>query len=169
MVWLDDDDWNRVERSIPVACVDVLPVRFGGAGVVEVGLIRRATPHQGQRWCLVGGRVRRGESLAQSAVRELTTALDLPRPVDVTAFEGQAPLIAQYLPDAVAPGLHDPRKHAIAMTFTAEVPTVLGVRGDEATSFRWFAPEELDASVVGFGQQVLLPELVLAASERHGT
>src|SRR4051812_20812983 len=30
--WLSDEDWRRVQRSVPVVCADVLPVReVGGA------------------------------------------------------------------------------------------------------------------------------------------
>ena len=52
--------WDRVRAAVPIACVDVLPVKRDAAGsVVAVGLIRRT---MGDRsvWCHLGGRVLRG-------------------------------------------------------------------------------------------------------------
>ena len=39
--WLDEATWEAVQRTVPITCVDLLPLRGGGA---EVALVLRATP-----------------------------------------------------------------------------------------------------------------------------
>jgi len=47
--WIPDDLWRTIQRSIPIVCVDAIPVRLtikpdGRQTVTSVGLIRRAVP-----------------------------------------------------------------------------------------------------------------------------
>src|SRR5438309_1951881 len=73
---LPDSEWKFVRDSVPIACVDVLPLRRDlSRNDRELGLIYRETPHQGRRWCLVGGRMFRNESLAEAAARQLRDTL----------------------------------------------------------------------------------------------
>jgi hypothetical protein len=71
--WLDAADWKWAQDTLPIACADVVPVRMGSDGrtIQKIGLIYRDTPHQGKRWCIVGGRMWRNESLAETASRQL--------------------------------------------------------------------------------------------------
>ncbi|MEO7002122.1 MAG: DUF4916 domain-containing protein, partial [Ktedonobacterales bacterium] len=70
--WLELTEWERIQKCVPIICVDILPVRFARQRQqrpLALGLIRRDTPHQGQRWCLIGGRVLYGESLGDAIER----------------------------------------------------------------------------------------------------
>jgi len=56
--WHEPEQWRRVQKILPIACVDVLllhPTPQTARRVEALGLILRDTPHQGRRWCLVRG------------------------------------------------------------------------------------------------------------------
>ncbi len=68
--WLSDEDYARVQDSVPIACSDALLWREGNRGL-EYGLILRNAPHGGQVWCLIGGRIRHGEDPVRAIDRHL--------------------------------------------------------------------------------------------------
>jgi ADP-ribose pyrophosphatase YjhB (NUDIX family) len=144
--WLPEDDWQRIQDSVPVACVDVLIWRpHMASGGREVGLILRDTPHEGQRWCLVGGRLLLDECLVDAVRRQVWDTLAT-EPVEVAP---QPLHVAEYARES-RQGPHDPRKHAIGMTWAVQLSGTPAARG-EGRDFRWFAQEDLP--VLGFGQQ----------------
>lgn len=155
--WLSPADWKLIQMSIPVVCVDVLPVRFSPNSrndLRSVGLIFRKTP-QGRKWCLIGGRLLYGESLSEAIRRQVREALG--REVKVYIRPDQQPLfIAQYSPRGRAPFALDPRQHSIALTYALEMkgtPTP----GGEAILFKWFEIANIPRSKqFGFGQDAVL-------------
>lgn len=155
--WLSDTEWEHAQRQLPIVCVDVLPVRAEGAP--EVGLILRQTPHQGLAWCLVGGRLRMGEGVADAARRELRSALGVQNAGPV----GRPDLVVEYQRRAVGPGPHDPRKHAIGLTFVVPLRVVTTAQG-EAQDFRWYDVHNLPD--MGFGQEAVIADLTDLVLER---
>jgi ADP-ribose pyrophosphatase YjhB (NUDIX family) len=150
--WLPEEEWRKIQRCLPILCVEVLPVRRAGGAVSEIGLILRDTPHEGVRWCLLGGRLRYGEPLAGAVGREIREALG------GVGFawdgDGEPLAVAQYLPTPQAGGLHDPRQHAVSLVHAVALSGPPSPQG-EARDFRWFAPARLPEAI-GFGQQALL-------------
>jgi ADP-ribose pyrophosphatase YjhB (NUDIX family) len=149
--WLSDEAWKQIQASVPVACIDVLPLRVAGGAVREIGLIHRDTPHQGRRWCLVGGRLLRNESLAEAVGRQLRETLGsgvrFALPVDA-----QPAYVAQYFTSNRPDGPLDPRQHAIGMTFAVAIEGEPRPAG-EAHAFQWFATAALPpADAWGFEQ-----------------
>lgn len=135
---LSDDEWEWACERLPIACVDVLPVRRDGFGyVTQVGLIRRDFVGRGERWCHVGGRVLIEESLTEAAERHLFEALVSSAAVTVP---GEPYMVNQYFRTVRAGMGYDPRKHAVATCFLVEFPSSAKVshQGREATDFRWF-------------------------------
>ncbi len=151
--WLDEHDFALVQRSVPVVCVDVLPWRPGEEGR-ELCLIERETPDEGLRWCLVGGRVRVDERLEDAVRREVRDALGL----DVQDVPDQPDLVAQYARRS-GPGPHDPRKHAVALTWLLRIQDE-PVPGGEALAARWFPERALPE--MGFGQHLVAGRLLSA-------
>jgi ADP-ribose pyrophosphatase YjhB (NUDIX family) len=150
--------WRRVQETVPILCVDVVPVSTG-AGATHVGLIRRPTPHQGVRWCLIGGRVLRDEPLATAVRRHLLDTLGadirvaLPRPCEPV-------LTTEYFTMPARQTLHDPRKHAIGLVYVATISGRVRA-GGEAHEYRWFPIADLPAaSAFGFGQGKVLRALL---------
>jgi ADP-ribose pyrophosphatase YjhB (NUDIX family) len=159
--WLDAADWKWVQDTVPVACVDVLPLQLAtdGRTIARVGMIYRDTPHQGRRWCLVGGRMWRNESLVEAATRQIRETLGTVVRFHITP-EAQPHYVAQYFTSQRNIGLLDPRQHAVAMVFAVPIEGEI-VAGGEAAEFAWFAPDALPpADRCGFGQDRVAHECI---------
>ncbi len=155
--WLPEDDWAWIQRRVPIACVDVLALRFDLASLQpqSVGLILRDVPDAGRRWCLMGGRIRYGEAILDALARHVHDTLG--ERVRFATTSGDQPIyVAQYAPDA-RPGFGlDPRRHAIALTFAITLEGEVKPQG-EAFEFRWFAADSPPtASAFGFGQDAVV-------------
>jgi len=155
--WLPEEEWRKVQRCLPIVCVDVLPIRRQATEIQEIGLILRETPHQGRRWCLIGGRLQYNELLTEGVARELREALG--DGFSYSLVGGDEPLtIAQYLPTLGKGELYDPRQHALGMTYAVEMSGSFDPRG-EALDFAWFPVADLaDMEGIGFGQKPMLIE-----------
>jgi ADP-ribose pyrophosphatase YjhB (NUDIX family) len=150
VVWLSDEAWDEIQASVPIVCVDLVPVRLDATGAVSaVGLIRRRMPGTGDVvWCVLGGRINHGETLRAAVVRHIESTLsgaDFDLPADP-----QPAYVFQWFPsvrndDGVAYGI-DPRRHSVGLCFVVPItgePTA--VENGEALHFAWFAVDELDA------------------------
>ena len=159
--WLSAEDWRKVQASVPIACVDVLPVRpakgtdAAARRFDSVGLILRDTPHQGRRWCLIGGRMFRNESFPQAVSRQLRETLGRGVTFDLPA-DVQPDFVAQYFTEPGPVGCLDPRQHAIGNTFVVPVAGTAHAQG-EAHDFRWFPLDALPRpQEFGFDQDRVL-------------
>ena len=135
---LPADLYAQIEHSMPLACVDFVPVHEG-----KVGLIFRESPF-GRVWCHLGGRVLRGETLAGALRRHAadTLAVDLVLPPDP-----QPGYVYQWFPPELMPDDElqhgsDPRKHAIGLSYAVEILGV-PVPQNEALDFAWFSGDAL--------------------------
>lgn len=149
VVWLSDETWHAIQSSVPIVCVDLVPVRLDPVGAVSaVGLIRRHLP--GTRevvWCVLGGRINYGETLRSAVSRHVESTLsgatfELPA-------DPQPAYVFQWFPsprddEGVAYGI-DPRRHSVGLCFVVPMsgePVV--VEGGEALELGWFNPTEID-------------------------
>lgn len=142
MSFLPSDLYATVERSVPLACVDFVPVRMTGPSI-EIGLILRESPF-GKVWCHLGGRVLRGESITAALQRHsmdsLSTTLHL-------TDDPQPAWVYQWFPPDLVPDWlkvfgSDPRKHAIGLSFTVMLAGEPEPR-NEALDFAFFAVDAL--------------------------
>jgi ADP-ribose pyrophosphatase YjhB (NUDIX family) len=150
--WIDAETWRRIQAVVPIVGVDVLPIRRGpgsegASGRTEaVGLILRDTPQGSRRWCLIGGRLRYGESVSAAIARPVRETLG--RAVRCTLPPRPQPLyVAQYAPSDTAPpefDASDPRQHAIGLTYALEL-VGSAVPSGEAYAFEWFPADRLPA------------------------
>jgi len=173
--WLDDATWKKVQGLVPIVCIDILPVWTNENGCLHAGLIYRETPHQGRKWCMMGGRLRRNEAIHTAARRVLVETVG-PQGLVGLCFDGniQPALVTQYFtePDrGCAFSSVDPRQHAIGLIFI--VPAFIEVyvkrtlpETSEALELGWFTEnwvqERKDA--IGFGQGIF----ILNALARRG-
>ncbi|HUO06775.1 MAG TPA: DUF4916 domain-containing protein [Phycisphaerae bacterium] len=155
--WLDPTEWSRIQQTIPIACVDILPLKLHPPTTPttpQIGLILRNTPENKKAWCLVGGRMFRDESIAQSITRQLhqTLGQNIRFPLDP---DPQPLYVAQYFPTPRPPhevGGIDLRQHSVALTFAIPIEGQ-PVAQDEALNFQWFSPATLPAPTdFGFNQ-----------------
>ena len=122
MTYLPSDEYARIERSMPIACVDFIPVRISVDGGVEVGLILRDSPF-GRVWCHLGGRIQRGETIREALQRHSEDTLGVSLRLE---DDPQPRRVHQWFPNDLRPELviahgNDPRKHAIGLSFVAEL------------------------------------------------
>ena len=148
--------WDRVRAAVPIACVDVLPVKRDAAGsVVAVGLIRRT---MGDRsvWCHLGGRVLRGESLVDGAQRHVQTTIETSAPGSLAT----APFYtAQFMPTPTPGFGFDPTKHAISSCYLLEfasTTTATPIEGSEALEFRWVSSAEVSTLELWPGTELII-------------
>lgn len=158
MAWLEEQAYRQIQDSVPIACVDIITLRTNERGGIEaIGLIFRDTPHQGRRWCLVGGRVMRNESLAAAASRQLRETLGESVQFRIEP-DAQPVYVSQYFTIRQPVGVIDPRQHSITANYCIEIAGRIEPRG-EALGFRWYAPNALPGSnEFGFEQDRVLAE-----------
>ena len=161
--WLDSLKWSEIQELIPITCVDILPLRLllGDSNTIEAaGLIFRETPHQGNRWCLIGGRLGRNESFKEAVSREIYDTLG--NELHYTVNEDVQPdFVAEYF------SVHRDNKcfdqHAIGLTFCIPMIGEIHPQG-EAISFRWFKINQLPTpNEFGFQQD----RIVAACLEKY--
>ena len=110
--------------SGPELCVGAVVVNSGA-----ILLIRRGTPPGEGRWSVPGGRVQRGESLADAARRELREETGLEG--EVGEAVGWTELIGR-------------RRHYVVVDFWVTVaPDAVPTAGTDATDAAWVALDEL--------------------------
>jgi ADP-ribose pyrophosphatase YjhB (NUDIX family) len=159
LTWIDEKDWNIMQQVLPIVCIDILPIERNPDGSIShVGLILRDTPHEGEKWCSVGGRLLYGESVQDGVIRQLKDTLG--RDIEVKEqFDSQPTYVAQYSPtlehqeqfDAI-----DPRKHAVALTYCLEIHGRIHAQ-NEALDFHWYTVEEIqDKQDIGFFQKSVI-------------
>jgi ADP-ribose pyrophosphatase YjhB (NUDIX family) len=149
-LWLSDADWRMVQENVPVVCVDVLPFKTN-KGAKQVGLIYRETPHQGRRWCLIGGRILRNEPCRAAVLRHIEETLG-PAAQCVLSEPIRPIYVGEYFSEQRDGHLFDPRQHSVALTFFAQLRGMIVAMG-EALDFAWFDTGKLPTeSEFGFGQ-----------------
>jgi len=146
--WMSAADYDFVQDRVPILCVDVLLSPSDDPR--QVALIRRVAP-DGDGWCLVGGRVLRNEPLSAAVERHVAATLGPAVHVDRSTLQLGA--VIEYFTEPGAGDFHDPRKHAVALTYAASCecigePEALG----EALEFGWFKIDQLAEVHFGFGQ-----------------
>ena len=168
--WIPDGLWRTIQSSVPIVCVDAVPVRLttnpdGHRVIISIGLIRRAVPDPfgepdvssvtgRSGWGIVGGRMRHGATLAEELGRQVRETLGpeaVATPIDAT----NPTYVAQYSPHGPDDRFDaaDPRQHAIGLTWVVTLAGTLSPQG-EATGFDWFPVDALPPpAAFGFGQE----------------
>lgn len=157
--WIEESEWNKIQQLIPIVCIDILPVQRSPFGEIKkVGLIKRKTPHEGQKWCTVGGRLLFGEPVQHGIVRQLQDTLGVGIQVK-GIWNSQPQYVAQYSPTLeVSNGFDavDPRKHAVALTYCLELEGEICPQ-NEALDFQWYSIQEVrNKTDIGFGQEKVI-------------
>jgi ADP-ribose pyrophosphatase YjhB (NUDIX family) len=158
---LSGEDYDFIKARVPILCVDVL--LSPGSDPKRVGLIRRTTYDGGEGWCLVGGRVLRNERLDDAVNRHVLATLGDRIAIDRSTLK--VGTIAEYFSEPFEGDLYDPRKHAVAVTYTALCDGEAEALG-EAVKFRWFDISEVSGLDFGFGQGEVISRLLEITASR---
>lgn len=154
--WIPEDEYRLILARVPIACVDLLPLSAEVSP--RVGLIFRETAGGEHGWCLVGGSVLKDEPIAAAIRRHVVATLG-----DGVTLRPESLTYATTIEYFSQPGIgdfHDPRKHAIAHTFTG-ICSGTPAPGGEADTFAWFAADRLPpAGEFGFGQDRVVKQVL---------
>lgn len=155
--WLPPNVWAQIQRSVPIACVDVLAIKPGKP--TRAGLIWRNVIEAKRGWCLIGGRLIRDESLRDAITRQIREALG--EAITLTLPDDPQPVyVGQYFTSQQPIGGTDPRQHAIGLTFAIEIAGDIHPQG-EALDFRWFELGKLPAPhEFGFAQDRIVQSII---------
>ncbi|MHA2052084.1 MAG: NUDIX domain-containing protein [Candidatus Hodarchaeales archaeon] len=117
--WIEDKIYKRIQENLPIVSVDILTVHKGKLLL----LCRNNEPAKG-KWWTPGGRVRKGEQLADAAIRELEEETGL-IPVNLSKKGVMSHLW--------------PNVHFITVFFRAEVESNFVELNDEHSDFKWIS------------------------------
>lgn len=129
--------FELIQRSIPIACVDLIVLRKKKKSGLEVLLAKRKIPPEIGKWILIGGRVMIGETLKRAiqrqARRELSVAVHILSPWNynnpIRIFDDPK---------------FDPQKHAIALAYPVILKEgAVRMSGPEFNEMRWFDTKKL--------------------------
>jgi ADP-ribose pyrophosphatase YjhB (NUDIX family) len=146
--WFEPDKLAELRRLLPIAYVDVVPVRTDVDGsVTQVGLLLRASGDGRIVRSIIRGRVLIHETLREAVVRHVDKDLGymaMPRiPAGITPFT-----VAEYFPTPGQSLVHDPRQHAISLCYLVPMDGEATPQ-DDALEFTWFdVAEVLDGTVL---------------------
>ena len=136
------EQYHRIIEVLPILCVDVIVTNTRG----EYLLIRRANEPLKGEWWVIGGRVLKGETLEQAAVRKVLeeTSLNVQAVHPVGYYEA----LSQENPFGL-----DPRLHAVSVVFSTVVDDRQQIRLDDQ-SMDWKYARDLPADfhVKSFGR-----------------
>jgi ADP-ribose pyrophosphatase YjhB (NUDIX family) len=155
--WIPEDEYRVICSRVPILCVDLLPVI---KGTDTFGLIERDTYGGGRGLCLVGGAVLLDEPLHEAVERHVLATLG----ADACLERESVVLvdIYQYYVEARPGQLHDPRKNAVAVTYTGVLSGALEAAG-EAHALHTFTLDKPPAlQAFGFGQGRVVCEALAA-------
>lgn len=140
--WFEPEKMAELRRALPIAYVDVVPVRTDTDGeITQVGLLLRASGSGRIIRAIVSGRVLVHETLREAIARHVEKDLGtmaLPRiPVSPVPFT-----VAEYFPTPGQSLFTDPRQHAISLAYIVPVDGEAAPQED-ALELTWFDVAEL--------------------------
>ena len=163
MTWLPEERYRELLATAAMPAVDLLPV-LAGAGGTAIGLILRDDAEGGEGWNLVGGGIRREETVAAAAERHVAATLGESFRWRRREFE-RPDTVGEYFPERRQGYAFDPRKHSIALSYAILADGPAADPRDEALDFRWFPLDRGLPSPIGFAQEPVIRRLLPFARE----
>lgn len=142
--WIDANELNRVRREMPVAYVEVVPVRVDDFGrVTSIGsLLRVSDSGMIVERTLIAGRVLYHETIREAIARNIAKDLgDIALPV---LPQGLTPFtVAEFFPTPGVSPYYDERQHAIALCYIVPIAGDCKPQ-DETLDVEWVDPRSAD-------------------------
>lgn len=137
------EQYQQIIEVLPILCVDVVIRNARG----EYLLIKRANQPRKGEWWVIGGRLLKGETLVEAAIRKVREETSLT--VQAVHPIGYYEAVSQENPFGLAP-----RLHAVSVVFLTVVDHHQPIRLDDQ-SMDWKYSEELPADfhIKSFGDK----------------
>ncbi len=137
--WLDKDRIDQARRELPMAYVEVVPVRADDlGGVSQVGSLLCVGDDGNIERTLITGRVLYHETIREALARNIAKDLgELALPVLPTGL--QPFTVAEFFPTPGVSEYYDPRQHAIALCYLIPVAGDCKPQ-DETLDVEWVDP-----------------------------
>lgn len=168
--YLSDELYEMVTQSVPIVCVDIIPV-INKRGKYEAGMIVRATGSQAGKLTVLGGRVYHSETIDKAIARHLKTDLGVEAFAYFNGSSAENPfMVQQYFmkdgPEGERYGF-DPTKHAVTPTYLVEIDEALVVPQLEASGFVWIKDIIDDPAAAGYNQHIVVNKALQALNAAH--
>lgn len=130
--WIPDSLFQTIQKTIPIACVDLIILRKNNRGALETLLIKRKIYPEEKKWCLIGGRILKDEgtkkTIARQAKEELGVSVRILKPwTEETPFAVYNNSVA------------DKQKHFVTLTFPVVITKgSVKTSGPEFSEAKWF-------------------------------
>ncbi|RYQ05004.1 ADP-ribose pyrophosphatase [Bifidobacterium pseudolongum subsp. globosum] len=138
--WLDGESLGRIRRQMPIAYVEVVPVRADEFGrVTQIGsLLRVCDDGSIVERTLIAGRVLYHETIREAIARNISKDLgDIALP---QLPQGLMPFtVAEFFPTPGVSPYHDARQHAIALCYMVPIAGDCKPQ-DETLDVEWVDP-----------------------------
>ena len=123
MSFIPEDEYARIVEILPVLCVDVMLFNRRGECLL---VKRRNEPLKGQ-WWVIGGRVHKGETLSQAAIRKIReeSGLSLSSVEPVGYYEETSHVNRFGSPTPL---------HTVSVVFTAAIDDSASIKLDDQSS-----------------------------------
>lgn len=143
-VWMSEQEYHLVTQKTPIPTVNLVILRKKG-GLWEVLLLIRKTGYAKGRWCMIGGRVWRRETLKKAIDRQIA---DLG--VKINILSPFNPNFPSFIDDR---NNQDKTKHPISIVYPAEIISgKVREEGGEYKGFKWFPINNLPK--IAYGQKL---------------
>ena len=139
--WLGPADIDRARGQMPIAYVEVVPVRTDDLGrVIRVGSLLRVSNDGSVERTLITGRVLFHETLREAIARNVAKDLgDIALPMLPVAL--QPFIVAEFFPTPGLSDYYDPRQHAIALCYVVPIAGDCKPQ-DETLDVEWTDPKD---------------------------
>ena len=140
--WLDPADINRARSQMPIAYVEIVPVRTDEFGrIAQIGSLLRVTEDGSIERALISGRVLFHETLREAIARNVAKDLgDIALPLLPLSL--QPFTVAEFFPTPGVSEFYDPRQHAVTLCYVVPIAGDCKPQ-DETLDVEWVDPAEV--------------------------
>lgn len=157
--WIPESEYRQIVSRVPISCVDLLVLLPGRTDFL---LIER-DDYRGVRGLnLVGGAVLIDEPLTAAVQRHVRATLGPAAEVDLSTLQMVG--VYEYLRKGPPTEPHDPRKHAIAVTYVGVVGGATSAQGEAHDLHTFSVLDPPPLSSFGFGQGIAVLEGLAVAA-----
>lgn len=154
--WIPDKLFQTIQQSVPIACVDLIILRKNSENIIETLLIKRKIYPEIGKWCLIGGRIIKGERVSDTIRRQ--AKIELGVSVDIVSpWNENTPIMSLSDP------LSDAQKHFVVLVYPVTISGgQIKKSGPEFSEAKWFSLEKTP-DVLGFAHRQELDSFIKTA------